>query len=358
MIKDQKLDSLPVKAASRLNWRQFVFSPNGFLPFAVLVFLFVAFSFIANNFFTVRSVLNLLVQTSTFTILAIGETLVLVVGCIDFSVGAVIAFGATAVLMFIRMGMPIWAAIIAACLVCGIVGLINGILVAKLRLPSFIITFAMAMLVPGISRLFRTVMGAIASPALYSGNRQNIGDLAMNPVLKIVSHDASGADVVLFPGISWIIIIMVCVAVLSHLFLAKTRFGRYVYLVGNNPTASFLSGIKVVRIKILAFVFASMMAGLTGVLLASRLGGPPGGAAGYEMIAIEGAMIGGASISGGTGNIRGTVVGSFIIGTLTMGLQMTNANHLQLPMFLNGLVLLGAVYLDQRQKQGGAFSHP
>ncbi len=129
-----------------------------------------------------------------------------------------------------------------------------------------------------------------------------------------------------FPGISWIIIIMVVVAVLSHLFLEKTRFGRYAFLVGSNPEASRLSGIKVIRVKILAFVFASMLAGLVGVLLASRLGVPPGAAAGYEMIGITCAMIGGASLSGGTGSVWGTVIGSFLISTLAMGISMVNVN--------------------------------
>jgi ribose/xylose/arabinose/galactoside ABC-type transport system permease subunit len=224
--------------------------------------MFAIFSIFANNFFTVRSVLNLLVQTSTFAILGIGAALVLVVGGIDFSLGAVIAFSGTAVLMFARTGMPIWAAMTMACMVCGVVGLANGFLVAKLRLPSFIITFAMAMLVPGFSRALRAFMGALASPALHPENLKHIDDLATIPVFRIVSHDANGAEIVVFPGISWIVIIMVVVAALSHLFLKKTRFGRYAFLVGSNPKASRFSGIKVVRIKILAFVLASMLAGL------------------------------------------------------------------------------------------------
>ncbi len=350
MIENEKLESQPVKKAFGLNWVQSGLSYNGLYPLAVLVILFVAFSFLANNFFTVPSVLNLLLQTSTFTILAIGETLVLVVGCIDFSIGAVIAFGGTAVVMFTRMGgLPVWEKIILACLVCGLIGLANGLLVARLRLPSFIVTFAMAIAVPGFDWVFRIIMGVLAGPAApaYLEYMDELPTL-----FRVVSQDANGAKTVLFPGISWIVIIMVIVAVLSHLFLAKTRYGRYAYLVGSNSAASLLSGIKVVRIKILAFVFSSMMAGLTGILLTSRLGGTIGLGTGYgyEMIAIECAMIGGAAITGGTGSILGTVVGSFIIGILTMGLTMMNVNHLQLPIFLNALVLLGAVYLDQRQK--------
>ena len=271
MIKNEGPDLLAEKATPRLNRSQFRLPPNGLFPLVVFVILFGFFSIFSNNFFTVRSVLNLLVQTSTFRVLAIGEALVLVVGCVDFSVGAVIALSGTAMLIFARMGMPIWLAMIAACMVCGTVGLANGFLVAKVRLPSFIITFAMAMLIPGFSMALRTFLGALANPALHPGNLEHIDDLATIPVFRMITHDANGAEIVVFPGISWIVIIMVVVAVLSHLFLTKTRFGRHAFLVGNNPTASLLSGIKVVRIKTLAFVLTSMLAGLTGVLLASRL---------------------------------------------------------------------------------------
>ncbi len=351
-----KNDSRVEKTAARLNRRSFGLGSNRFALLVIFVVIFVVFSIFANNFFTVRSVLNLLVQTSTFTILSIGATLVLVVGCIDFSLGAVIALGGTAVYVFAAMGLPLWIAMTAACMVCGVIGLVNGFLVAKIRLPSFIITFAMAMLVYGLLSAFRTFMSTYAGPAPNPENLNHIGDLANNPVFRIVAHDANGAEIEIFSGISWLIIIMVAVAVLSHLFLEKTRFGRYVFLVGSNSEASRFSGIKIVRIKILAFVLASMLAGLVGVLLTSRLGGPPGGAVGYEMTAIECAMIGGASLWGGAGRVGGTVLGSFILSTLATGLTMLNANAVALPTLLNGVILLGVVYLDQKRKEVGEAS--
>jgi ribose transport system permease protein len=351
MIKNRKLDSLAEKSAPRL-WGSLGLSPNRFLPLAVFVIMFAIFSIFANNFFTVRSVLNLLVQTSTFTILGIGAALVLVVGGIDFSVGAVIALGGTAVFVFAATGIPIWIAMIVASILGGVIGFANGFLVARVRLPSFIITFAMAMLIYGLlAAAFGAFMAAHAGSIPHPDNLEHLGDLANNPAFRIVSHDANGAEIVVFPGISWIVIIMVIVAVLSHLFLEKTRFGRYAFLVGSNPKASRFSGIKVIRIKILAFVLASMLAGLVGVLLTSRLGGPPGGAVGYEIIAITCAMIGGASLSGGTGSVGGTVIGSFLLSTLAMGLTMMNVDQIYLPMLLNGLIVLGVVYLDQKQNK-------
>jgi ribose transport system permease protein len=351
-----KNDSRAEKTAARLCWSPLGLSPNSLLLIAVFVIMFAIFSIFANNFFTVSNVLNLLVQTSTFTILGIGATLVLVVGCIDFSLGAVIALSGTALVVLAAMGLPIWISMIAAVVVGGVIGFVNGFLVARVRLPSFIVTFAMAMLVYGLLSALGAFLSAHAGTIPYPENLAHLGDLASNPVFRIISYDANGAEIVIFPGISWLIIIMVVVAVFSHLFLEKTRFGRYAFLIGSNSEASRFSGIKVVRIKILAFVFASMLAGLVGVLFTSRLGGPPGGAAGYEMIAIECAMIGGASLSGGAGSAGGTVIGSFLLSTLAMGLTMMNANAVALPTFLNGLILLSAVYLDQKRKEVGGSS--
>jgi ribose transport system permease protein len=348
MIKNEKPETLAIKTARRLTWIQPGLFSSGFLRIVLLVLVFAFFSIFARNFFTVITVLNIFLQTSTLTILAIGETLVLAVGGVDLSAAAVTGFGGAAVAMFIGMGMPVWQAIITACMACGVIGLANGLLVARLHLPSFIITFAMAMLIPGIAAAFKVFMNFLAGPgAEYMQYMDNLPF-----ALRMVTHDANGEEIVLFPGISWITIIMVIVAALSYLFLAKTRYGRYIYLTGSNSAASFYSGIKVVRIKILAFVLSGMLAGLTGVLITSRGGLPAGVQEGYEFIAIECAMIGGASLSGGTGSIGGTVVGSLIVGTLTVGLEMTMYwNQLYLPLFFNSLILLGAVYLDQRQKR-------
>ncbi len=277
--------------------------------------------------------------------------MVLVVGCIDFSLGAVIALSGGAVYVLASAGIPIWIAMIAAPILGGVVGLVNGFLVARVRLPSFITTFAMAMVVYGLLSAFRAFMSNHAGPMPRPDNLNHLSDLANNPVFRIISHDANGTEIVVFPGISWIVIIMVVVAMFSHFILEKIRFGRYAFLAGSNSEASRFSGIKVVRIKIMAFVFASMTAGLVGVLLTSRLGIPPGAAAGYEMIAIECAMIGGASLSGGTGSIGRTVIGAFLISTLAMGITMMNIDKIYVPMFLNGLILLGVVYLDQNKNR-------
>jgi ribose transport system permease protein len=344
MIENKKAGSFAERPAPLLNSRPPGVSLHRLLTLGVFVIMFTLFAIIANNFFTVRSVLNLLVQSSTFVILSIGATLVLMVGGIDFSLGAEIAFSGTAVVVFAALGIPIWISMILAVGLGGLIGLANGFLVARMHLQSFITTLGMSFLLYGI-------LGSVASLARSSPRPvivpENLGDLANNPVFTIYSQDAAGMPIVVFPGISWTVIIMIFVAVLSHLLLTKTRIGRYLRLVGSNPVASQLSGIKVVRVRILAFVLGGLLAGLTGVLLASRLVGPPGGAAGYEVIGIACAMIGGASLLGGAGSVGGTVLGAFILSTLSMGLTMMNTNNSYIIMFFNGFVILGTVCLEK-----------
>jgi ribose transport system permease protein len=146
-MENENNTSLAEKSVQRIDRSPFGFSLNSLLTFAVFLIMFAFFSIFANNFFTVRGVLNLLVQTSTFTILGISATLVLVVGCVDFSLGSVIALSGTAVFVFAALGLPLWISMITASLLGGVVGLGNGFLVARVRLPSFLITFTMGMIV-------------------------------------------------------------------------------------------------------------------------------------------------------------------------------------------------------------------
>lgn len=314
------------------------------LSFGVFALLFVIFSVFSHNFFTVRSVLNLLIQTSTYTIVSIGSALVLIVGGIDFSLGAVVVFSGVGVVVAAVTGIPLWLSMIVAVGLGGTIGLVNGILVAKMHLPSFITTLAMSFVIYG---LLGAAGAYFSSHPAHVPIPNSLGDLAGLPVFRIFSRDAAGSRTVIFPGISWIVIIMVIVATLFHLILNKTRIGRYFYLVGSNREAARFSGIKVVRVKILAFALAGSLAGIVGVLLASRMMGPPGSGSGYEMIGVICAMIGGSSLLGGRGSVVGTVIGSFILSTLSMGLTMMNTDKEYIPILLNGIVVLCAVYLDR-----------
>ncbi len=324
------------------------FSLNQLTTLAVFVAIFALFSVFANHFFSVRNVLNLLVQTSTFAILSIAATLELIVGGIDFSLGAIVAFGGSAMGMYARLGLPLWLAMMLAVCTGGLIGAANGFLIAKLRMPPFIATFAMAMLLRG-SQSF--VFGFILSHFARGGRPRpsGIGELAAASVFPIYATAADGTRTEIFPGLSWLFIIMLLVALFFHLVLTRSRYGRYLFLVGSNEAASRLSGINTTLIKISAYVIAGMLASLTGILLASRMGGAVGGAAGYEMTGIICAMIGGASLFGGAGSVVGSVIGAFILSTLSMGLTMMNPDRAYLwPNYINGMIVLAAIYLDQR----------
>ena len=325
--------------SGRLGWQPAFTSK--LLTLGFLAVMLLIFSVAAKNFFTVRSILNLLVQTSTFTIIGIGSTLVLMVGGVDLSLGAVVALGGVGVIWSVVLGAPVWLAMIIGVSLGGLIGCANAFLVTRLRLPSFLATMSMAMIIYGILNLLAFI--AFNSPPPPHPIPDSLGDLANKPVFRIYS----GARAVVFPGISWIVIIMAFIAVLMHFVFAKTRFGRRVRMVGSNPAAARLSGIRVNRVTLLAYASAGMLAAVSGVLLTSRLGFPPGGAVGYEMIGITCAMIGGASLAGGVGSMGGTVIGSFLICTLSTGLSMANTSNPAYPFLFNGIVVLVAVYLDQ-----------
>ena len=140
---------------------------------------------------------------------------------------------------------------------------------------------------------------------------------------------------------------MIAIALIFHFILSKTRTGRYTYAVGSNEEAARLSGIKVGQTKIIAYIICGLLAGLVGIILASRMvTSQPNSAVGYELNAIAAAVIGGTSLMGGIGTVGGTVIGSFIIGILTVGLTMAGANY-YMQQIVIGLVVIGAVTFDQ-----------
>lgn len=323
----------------RVNW----------VPVSVLVLVFAVFSFTASNFCTVHSVLTLLTRASILAILSIGSLLVLTVGAIDFSLGAVMAVSGIATVVFTLHGAPIWLSMVLGVGMGGAMGFVNGCLVAGLRLPSFLSTLVVATLIYGtLGVVFLGPRDAAAPPPTPPAS---LGVLAGDRLFRVTARDATGAALEVFPGVSWIVVVMVAVLALTGLVLRRTRHGRSLLLVGTAPGAAELSGLPVVRIRIAAFVCAGLLAGLASILLTSFMMMPPVGLVGYELQAIECAIIGGASLSGGRGSVVGTVVGCFILSTLDMGLTMTNADHLFLPMILNGVILLGTVFVDRARRR-------
>jgi ribose transport system permease protein len=305
-----------------------------FLTVGAVVVLFAVFSITAKNFFTMRSVLSLLLQTSTTTLMGIGVTFTIITAGIDLSIGSVVAFTGTIAVIAAIAGVPIWISWLIGVAAGGVCGLANGLMITKLKLPPFIATLGMTFVIRGVAL---TITNANAWPA-----PESFGALGNDAIFRTGNQ---------FPGISYPVIIMIIVAVLCHFILKKTRVGRYTYAIGSNEEAARLSGIRVTRVKILAYVACALCAGVVGTILASRMvTSQPNSAIGYELNAIASSVIGGTSLMGGVGTVGGAVIGSFIIGILTVGLTMQGANYFMQQIII-GLVVIFAVYFDQFRRK-------
>ncbi|MFN2297214.1 MAG: ABC transporter permease [Anaerolineales bacterium] len=310
--------------------RRFVKVFDQFIAFAAAIALFVFFSIVARNFFTVRSVLSLALQTSAVTLMGIGVTFTIITGGIDLSIGSVVALSGTVAVMVAIAGVPIWISMLIGLLVGAACGLLNGLMITKLKLPPFIATLGMMMVARGVAL---TITNAAAYPA-----PEGFGELGNGTIF------GTGPE---FPGIPYPVLVMIGVALFLHFLLSTTRIGRYTYAVGSNEEAARLSGVNVHRVKIINYIISATLAALVGVILASRMiTSQPNSAIGYEMNAIAAAVIGGSSLMGGVGTVGGTVIGSFIIGILTVGLTMSGANYFMQQIVI-GLVVIGAVIVDQ-----------
>jgi ribose transport system permease protein len=300
-----------------------------FITFAAVIVLFVFFSIVAPNFFTMRSIMSLALQTSAVTIMGIGVTFTIITAGIDLSIGSVIALTGTIAVMAALAGIPIWLSMIIGLLTGAFCGWLNGLMITRLKLPPFIATLGMMMVARGVAL---TITNANAWPA-----PDGFGDLGNNAIL------GTGPE---FPGIPYPVLIMIAVAIIFAFILGKTRIGRYTYAVGSNEEAARLSGIQVPFVKIVSYIISGLLAGLVGIILASRMvTSQPNSAVGYELNAIAAAVIGGTSLMGGVGTIMGSVIGSFIIGILNVGLTMAGANYFMQQIVI-GLVVIGAVTVD------------
>jgi ribose transport system permease protein len=331
-----KLESV-VEESSEIeeSQKKFGLAINKLAPFFAVIVLYIVFSLTARNFFSIRTALTLSLQTSTITFMAIGVTFAIITGGIDLSIGSVIALAGTIAVLVAIEGVPIWLSMIIGLLVGALCGLINGLMITKLKLPPFIATLGMMMVARGVAL---TITNANAWPA-----PEGFGELGNGTIL------GTGQQ---FPGIPYPVILMIIVAIIFNFILRRTKIGRYTYAVGSNEEAARLSGIKVSQVKHIAYIFSGVLSGLAGIILASRMvTSQPNSAVGYELNAIAASVIGGTSLMGGVGTIGGAVIGSFIIGILTVGLTMAGANYF-LQQIVIGLVVIGAVTFDQL-KEGG-----
>lgn len=292
----------------------------------VLIFLFFSTTLSGSGFLTSQNLSNIILQTAPATVMAVGLVFVLAAGEIDLSFGSTVALAALATAMVMRehhwvLGMLVGLATGA------IVGLLNGLIVAYARLPSFLVTLA--------------TLGIIA------GGARQISDLQSIPVLSDTFIAIFGGGSLL--GIPSLVFWTVGVTVIGHIVLCHTRFGAHVLAVGDNAHAALVSGIKVARIRTYVLLLSGLLAALGGLLYAGRLQ-----AARYTlgesdlMTVIAAVIVGGTALNGGKATVMGALVGSLMMGMLSNGLILMGLS-VSWQMIVKGLIILCAVAVSLRQ---------
>lgn len=288
----------------------------------VLVVLFLCCTLLNANFLTWGNLTNISRQISVTTILAFGQTLLIICGLLDLSSGSVIAFAGTlSVIVYKATGsMPLAIAVsIAVAMFCN---LLNGVMVTTFKTPAFIATLAMQTMARGA--------------ALYMTTGQNVYQIGDYTVLGQGSLGIIPTPIVImvfFFGVAWYI--------LNH-----SRFGRSLYAIGGNEDAANASGIAVKRVKVGAYLVNGLLVGVAAVLFMSRVNaGLPNGAQGYEFDALTTTVIGGTSFSGGIGTAGGTIIGAFIVGFLNNIMNLTSVNS-YIQQIIRGLIIAMAVIYD------------
>lgn len=289
-----------------------------------LLAVFATFSILSPYFFNTDNILNIIVQSSIIAIIASGQTVVILTGGIDLSVGSIVAFVTICTGLLLSGGVPIPLVVLLGILVGLVMGLINALGIAFGRVPPFIMTLGM--------------MG-IARGAALAAN-------AGRPVAGFPDAFETIATASVW-GIPVFVIYSATVFATMYVVLNRTRTGRYIYAVGGNRSAARLSGVKVKYVEAIAYAFSGLFAGIGGVLLTARLNyATPLAGSGYELDTIAAVVIGGTALAGGEGNIVGTLVGSLMLGTLRNGLTLLNVSNYVQQMVI-GLVIISAVFVDK-----------
>jgi ribose/xylose/arabinose/galactoside ABC-type transport system permease subunit len=300
--------------------------------YGLILFLLVAvgiLSAVSPAFRTFTNVMNVLRQVSINGVLAMGMTFVILAAGIDLSIGSLMAVAAVISASIVRRDPhAVGWALVAGMGAAGFLGGLSGTLSALLKVAPFISTLAMMTIARGIA-------------LLYTDGRPIVID---SEAFKFLGQGHLGP--IPFP-----VVVFLLVTALMAVLLYRTKFGRYIVATGGNEQATRASGIGVSKIKIWVFVINGGLAGLAGMLLASRISsGQPNGGIGYELDAIAAVVIGGTSLFGGQGTLVGTLVGVLIIGVINNGLNLLDVSSYW-QQIIKGLIIAGAVILDQRARR-------
>jgi len=302
------------------------------MAFASLLVLMTFFSLASPNFLQTGNLVSILQSTAVNGVLAIACTFVIITAGIDLSVGTMMTFcSVMAGVVLTYWGMPLPLGIVAAIFFGALCGFTNGVLIAKLKIPPFIATLGMMMLLKGLSLVIS------GTKPIYFND---------TPDFPVISQESLIGYFIPALPIPNAVLIMFVIAVLASIVLNKTLVGRYTFALGSNEEAVRLSGVNVAFWKIVVYSISGAICGVAGLLIASRLNSAqPALGQGYELDAIAAVVIGGTSLSGGTGTILGTIIGAFIMSVLTNGLRIMSVAQ-EWQTVLTGLIIILAVYTD------------
>lgn len=297
--------------------------------FIGLFLLLAIFAILSPIFLSVGNLRNILIQSGTNAIIAVGMTFVIISGEIDLSVGSVVALTSVIGARIMTSTESALLGVIAIVIFGALLGLFNGSIVGYLGLPSFIVTLSALWLFRGAAYVYTKGQAIVGLPKSFRA-------LASNSLF----------------GIPYIVLLIALIYTIAHIILAKTTIGRKVYAVGDNQESARLSGINVKAIKMSVFVISGICAALGGMVLASRLNsGQPVAGITFELSAIAAAVIGGTSLTkGGIGGVLGTLVGAIFIASLQNGLVILNVTSFWQQVFTGAVVLI-AVAIDKYRKR-------
>jgi len=319
-------------ARSRLPSAKRVFPPEQRGVLSALIAMGIVLTIASPVFLTPANIGNLLVGVALVGIVAAGETFIMLSGGLDISVGSIVAFSGVVSALVLTGTHNAFAAVLAGLAVGAVAGFFNGLIITTLRINALIVTLATLSIYLGLTYIVADGKAVGATDATFSwiGNGNILG--IPNPIILLIVVFAAG-----------------------HFILSYTTVGRNIYAMGGNAEAARLSGLNLSRYRIGLYTASGILAGMSGVVLTSRLGsGQPIAGAGLELTAIAAVVLGGTSLSGGVGSMFGTALGVLVLGTLSNGLIL-----LRIPAFYQylarGAVLLLAVGLDHYRGRIGSF---
>ncbi|HEX3983754.1 MAG TPA: ABC transporter permease, partial [Acidisoma sp.] len=302
--------------------------------FFALIAIIIVFSFLSPYYFSASNFLTMASHVAIYAILAMGMLLVILNGGIDLSVGSTLGLsgiiagflmqGVTLKFLGVTLYPAVWVVVVLSCALGAVVGLVNGVLIARFKVPAFVATLGVMYVVRGIALLITN--------GLTYNNLSGQADLGNT-------------------GFNWLgfnrlfnipigVLVMIVIGIAGSLMLNRTAFGRWLYASGGNERAAELSGVPTKRVQITVYMLSGICAAIAGLILSSQLtsAGPTAGTS-YELTAIAAVVIGGAALTGGRGNIRGTLLGAFVIGFLSDGLVIIGISSYWQTVFTGGVIV-------------------